>query len=130
MSHGRRWNLVENSYDQSCKLIHQNGIHLGRGTFFGYVNGGGAKAAPPICIVSPERIRILSCCFHQWVGNHKQFFSVVSTIETFQAMPTKILDGGSHSHPGCEWDVIIRICDIAKFPTGTNIFEVQQHNET
>ena len=104
------------------------------GRFLGKQTAGGCKCCTPLP-VSPERIGIFSCGFHQSVGNHKHIFSDVSSIAYFQARPTQIQNGANHT--GCKSDVITRtfcfVCmvfngtsarDITKFPKGTNIFEV------
>ena len=47
----------------------------------------GCKAAPP---VSPERMEICPCGFHQSVGIHKLILSDIFGNTIFQATPTKI----------------------------------------
>ena len=63
-----------------------NTLTLGQQAVFVTLTAGVAKAAPH---VSPERIKIFPCGFHQSVGNHKHILSDVSSTKT-KATPTKI----------------------------------------
>ena len=103
--------VIDNKFN-SANFI----VTLERRPVFVTLTAGGCKSCTPP--VSPERIGIFRCGFHQSVGNHKHITSNVLGTKKYQATPTKIEKAAVRP------DVIMMSWferDITKFPTAARI---------